>query len=365
MIQNALNAKTGGFHQHYGKENIVRNNILVFAKLHQLQATRAEKHRSFTFENNIVYYDGGKLLSGAWEKMDFVSGRNCYWHAKGEPVTFVNHSLEDWQTEGHEQGSIVADPLFGDPQKHDFTLPATSPAIRLGFKPFDPSKAGVYGEASWIRKANEVAYPPLEVAPPPPPLAISEHFEDTTVGHAPSGATLHLENKGEAITVSDAAAASGKQSLKFTDAPGLEHAYNPHLTYDKLKYETGTVRNSFALRVEPGAVVQFDWRDYDGSPYQTGPRFQISGGKLQLSDGRAIDIPYSQWVRFQIEAVLGKADSREWTLDVTLPGQQPRRFRGLRWGSEKFQRLTWIGFVSAATRQTTFYLDEFALNLKE
>ncbi len=172
LFENNLvyNTKTGGFHQHYGKENIVRNNILVFAKLHQLQATRAEAHRSFTFENNIVYYDEGKLLSGAWEKVDFVSGRNCYWQAQREPVTFVNHSLEDWQTKGHEQGSIVADPLFRDPRKQDFTLPANSPAIPLGFKPFDPSQAGVYGEASWIRKANEVTYPPLEIAPPPPPL---------------------------------------------------------------------------------------------------------------------------------------------------------------------------------------------------
>ena len=42
------------------------------------------------------------------------------------------------------------------------------PAIQLGFKPFDPKKAGVYGDEAWIRKANEEMYPADEIAPPPP-----------------------------------------------------------------------------------------------------------------------------------------------------------------------------------------------------
>jgi len=155
--------KTGGFHQHYGKENVVRNNILAFSKLHQLQATRVEDHLSFTFENNIVYYDTGKLLSGRWDKVKHVSRKNCYFNASGGRVDFAGKSLEQWQAAGHELGSIIADPQFKDPQRGDFHLPSDSPAVKLGFRPFDYTQAGVYGDPQWVRKAGEVTYPPLEL----------------------------------------------------------------------------------------------------------------------------------------------------------------------------------------------------------
>jgi len=159
--------KTGGFHQHYGRENIVRNNILAFSKLHQLQATRAEEHLSFTFENNIVYWDSGGLLAGRWDQVKFESRNNCFWNCAGQGVDFLGKPLAAWQAAGHERGSIIADPRFKNPQECDFTLAADSPALRLGFKPFDPGEAGVYGDAKWVRKASEVVYPPLKEAPPP------------------------------------------------------------------------------------------------------------------------------------------------------------------------------------------------------
>ncbi len=169
LFENNLvyDVKTGGFHQHYGRENIVRNNILAFSKLHQLQATRVEDHRSFTLENNIVYYDSGQVLAGRWSQIRHTSRKNCFWHAGGEPVRFLGKSLEQWRAEGHEEGSIVADPKFADPANRDFRLAADSPAIELGFQPFDYAKAGVYGDPAWINKAAEVTYPPLEVTPSP------------------------------------------------------------------------------------------------------------------------------------------------------------------------------------------------------
>lgn len=161
--------ETGGFHQHYGKENTVRNNIFAFQQQQQLQASRVEPHLSFVFEKNIVYWDRGLLLAGAWDRIRFESRQNCYWQAAGEPVCFLKYTLSEWQKLGHEVGSIIADPKFRSPKTGDFTLAEDSPVWKLGFERFDPSEAGVYGPVDWVQKAQEVVFPDLPLPPPPSP----------------------------------------------------------------------------------------------------------------------------------------------------------------------------------------------------
>lgn len=352
--------KTGGFHQHYGRENVVRNNVLAFSKLQQLQATRVEEHLSFTLENNIVYYDEGELLAGAWDRVRFEGGKNCFWESTGRPVAFLGRTLADWQAQGHEAGSIVADPKLADPAHDDFRVAPDSPAVGLGFRPFDPAEAGVYGDPAWKEKADNVTYPPLRVAPDPPPLAVREDFETDGAGQPPAGAKANVENRGDAIVVTDETAAGGKQSLKIEDAPGLAQAYNPHLVFEGLNYTKGRLLNAFDLRVEPGAIVHFEWRDWSGSPYRTGPDFWVQDGTLRLK-GHEIPFPPGQWVHMEVASQLGAAGKPMWHLRVAAAGSSPVILRDLPYASGPFEKLTWVGFTSMATDKTVFYVDNFTL----
>jgi hypothetical protein len=138
----------GCFHQHYGKENIVRNNILAFGGEHQLQRTRTEEHISFSFERNIVFWDNESPLMGSnWKDNNFRNDYNLYWNSAGKTVTFPGGlSLADWQTtRSQDTHSLIADPLFVDTAKGDWRLKAESPALKLGFKPFDYTQAGRKG----------------------------------------------------------------------------------------------------------------------------------------------------------------------------------------------------------------------------
>jgi len=166
VMENNLvyNTKTGGFHQHYGKENIIRNNILAFSREAQIMRTRQEKHISFIFEKNIVIFDNGRLLGSNWTNEQFKMDNNCYWDIAGNDFDFSGASLEQWQQRGHDKQSIITDPGFVNAAEHDFRLKPNSPAItKLGFKPFDYTKAGVYGEPSWVRLAKSCKYPPPEL----------------------------------------------------------------------------------------------------------------------------------------------------------------------------------------------------------
>jgi len=127
----------GGFHQHYGRDNIFRNNIIVLAREQQIQRTRQEPHRSFTFEGNIVYWREGKLIAGNMDDSGFAFDRNIYWREGGGEIQFGGMSLAEWREKGMDRNSIIADPLFVDPDKDDFRLRPDSPAIKLGFVPFE------------------------------------------------------------------------------------------------------------------------------------------------------------------------------------------------------------------------------------
>lgn len=134
--------KTGGFHQHYGQDNLIQNNVFALAKEAQLERTRAEDHRSFLFLRNIVYFDNGNLLNGNWTGGQFDMDDNLYWDTRGKPLSFGGKSLADWQATGHDQHSRVADPEFVDPAKGNFALKPGSPALAMGFKPIDLTGVG-------------------------------------------------------------------------------------------------------------------------------------------------------------------------------------------------------------------------------
>ena len=76
------------------------------------------------------------------DKATTAFNKNLYWHAKEGPIRFGRLTLKEWQAEGMDTQSVIADPLFAAPEKNDFTLAARSPASRVGFIPLELAKVG-------------------------------------------------------------------------------------------------------------------------------------------------------------------------------------------------------------------------------
>ena len=365
LVHDTTNA---GFHQHYGKWNHITNNIFAFGQLAQIQRSRPEKHASFEFDHNILYYTEPKLLDGSWynwEPGTFEMRSNLYWNAAKLPVTFIDTDLAGWQKKtGRDEGSLVADPLFADAAKRNFALKKDSPAVKLGFKPFDPAEAGVRtSDAAWRQLASSLKVRDWEGHSKPwpaPEFTLKEDFEFMSLGIPSLPRTeIQWENKGDKIEVTEEQAFSGKRSLKFQDAPNLDKTFDPHLII-KPKYKDGLVTCSFAFRFEPGARFSHEWRD-DDKPYRTGPSISVQDGKLSLGHGKPVlELAPNTWVRFEIVAALG-AKAGKWSLKVTLPDGTVKTFADLPtkpgWGS-----IDWLGLVSDAKEKVAFFVDDLSIN---
>ena len=357
--------KTGAYHQHYGKENVVRNNILGLSMDCQLQRSRVEPHISFFFSNNIVYWDRSPLFHGSWKDTNVVVSHNLYWCADpAQPITFSGLSFPEWQRLGKDDGSRVADPLFVDPARGDFRLKRGSPATRIGFKPFDYTRAGVQGTARWRKLAGARAYPEVQFAPEPPPTPPLQFLQDFEIPAPASGladAHVSVESKGDSISVTEETAASGKRSLKITDAPGLKNRFDPHFFFSP-GHKEGVTGCAFDIRMEEGAIFHHEWRD-DSSPYRVGPSLWIAGGKLSTGGKPLAEVPTGQWFHVEARAGLGTRAKGAWDLTITLPGKPPQSFEALPC-DPGWKKLDWLGFVSNADRHAILYLDNLQLENK-
>ncbi|MFM2211498.1 MAG: hypothetical protein RL639_692, partial [Verrucomicrobiota bacterium] len=370
----------GGFHQHYGKDNVIRNNVFAFSEEYQVKRSRAEEHLSFTFEKNIVVFDRGELLGSNWTgtTANFLNRGNLYWDYAARPVTFTEKklSLTDWQKRGQDLGSAVADPLFVDPAKRDFRLREGSPALAMGIKSIDVSAMGVLrDDPAWRKLAETFERGAPAVRPPrpeAPALNLRQAFEGRIVDqqrpfpHASPALTVLRSapgkprvSLGDALRLSPAKAAEGKQSLLFQDAPGLPSHYYPMLSFDP-HHRTGTSTVRFALYLEPKAIFIHEWRT-KGNPYRTGPVLHVQNGRLTGVKGLDVALPLQKWIRFELSAVIGDAVTGRWNLKVTPEGEPTKEFKGLPCRHPDMKTLDWVGFISNANEKTEFYLDDLAI----
>jgi len=137
------------FHQHYGRENLVRNNIFAFSGEGQVRVSRKEDHTSILLEGNIIVSDGQPIYTNV-RKDKFADDGNLYYDYADPGRLFSGDDLDmgilRMKRMGYYKNALVADPLFKDVAARDFTLAVNSPAIeKLGFEVWDYGMAGRIG----------------------------------------------------------------------------------------------------------------------------------------------------------------------------------------------------------------------------
>ena len=146
LVENNLvyDCSSETFHQHYGRDNIIRNNIFAFGGEGAFIITKHEEHNSLTATNNIFVTDNATMYAFDTESNWFVDDSNLYWdYDRGGRVLsghttklFDRDSLVIVKARGYYNNAVFKDPLFKDAANRDFTLAENSPALEIGFKPF-------------------------------------------------------------------------------------------------------------------------------------------------------------------------------------------------------------------------------------
>ncbi len=133
------------FHQHYGEDNIIRNNIFAFGGEGAFIITKNEEHNSLFLKNNILVTDNSMMYARTIDMDWFVDDSNLYWDYKngGNVMSGYSMSLFDRKDipmmvgRGYYNNGVFTDPLFKDVANRDFTPATNSPALDAGFVPWE------------------------------------------------------------------------------------------------------------------------------------------------------------------------------------------------------------------------------------
>ena len=367
------------YHQHYGQENVARNNIFAFALMSPVTCARPEEHLSYTFERNIVLSNGGQATSDHYSPMKCQTAfrQNVYWDTSGREPTFSGVTFAQWQATGRDLDSRVADPQFYDAASHDFRLHATSPALALGFQPIDAKEAGLYGEPEWVAAPAQVRRAPLPelppLPPPPPPRAYREDFESTDVGRQSAGLSPSPADRPDLIQVTQDMAAGGTKCLRFVKVAGLTYSWQPHIFRSSRPHTSGDVRLGCDLKNSTGAPAEItlSLRDYsaaDGA-YRDGPVILFQTDGAVVAAGKTLTtVPLDVWVRVEIlvhlgdpAAVAARPRPKTYRLTITVPGGSPQVFDDLACAHAEFAQVSWFGFSMGPQPSGEYSIDNLRL----
>ena len=244
-----------------------------------------------------------------------------------------------------------------------YTLDGSRPtrqALRYS-GPFTIAEPGVVRARSFAEGATDVNEARSIFSPPYPPVV--DDFEGTPVGDRPAHATVFEDNSEMTIRVAEGGSASGKRCLKFTDGPGQRYAFDPHMFYET-GYTSGTFRLSFDVRVDAGACLNVQWRQYSVAVarFAIGPDIHVGpAGKLAVGRKLLCELPLNVWAHLEVTGGLGPDSDGTFALSVRHPGlPAPRQFTGLAY-RDAFRLLEWTGFIATGEEDAAFFVDNVRL----
>lgn len=290
------------YYQHFGKNNIVRNNIFAHGKYSQVALLRrGEKYPDqLVFERNIVVYKSPQRIfrkdKNPIERLNGKFDKNIYWNDSGD-VNFCGMTLQQWQEKyGQDKNSYIV-----DPQLKDGVL-GNDQYKKIGFKPFSTKDAGVVGKMK--DRLNEILkdykYPEIVRLANKPnwtrPYELC--LSNKKLGSQPDCKVVSAK-KGRDVRIQ---ADKTGRFVRFTDMTLKNAHYMPCIYISKVslaKGERGVL--TCDIRVNKTSTFFVELR---GDTDYAGAIVRIENGCL-VQEEKKIELPFDKWLSLRISMKLG------------------------------------------------------------
>ena len=246
---------TSAFKIDLGLETTLENNIWAFGGGSLLfWSTNLKQYHEFNINHNIFLVTENKLMGGgAWndEPTNMTIDNNLYWNVEtgAEGFLFRYKDITQWNALGYDLNSLIADPMFNDYTKRDFTFKDKTNANKIGFTEFDLN-FGVIGEDYWLELANGEEYNKFhENQVLPPTNFYTSGFTDFDNDDDSFWNNCTFNQYSSTIELTTTLSYSGTRSLKFAASPKQQHSNTRPEFIVPCNYEQGHGIFSFQFYV--------------------------------------------------------------------------------------------------------------------
>lgn len=178
-------------------------------------------------------------------------------------------------------------------------------------------------------------------------------------GHVHAAAPAYKVSVGgkTSIAVTDEHAATGKQSLKFTDSATAPRVGHPVL-YVKPEFRTsGKGLFSCDIMLEDGAAAVIQFRTQSNARlFPVGPTIAFRAGEVTAT-GKPRAMSYAPGVWLTVRVVLHLDGSARYDLELGPKDGAMRQFTDLPCQSPKFEQCGVIVIMSPSQTDSAFYVD--------
>lgn len=337
MEQNViLGTDSGAYHLHYGKDNVLRNNIMSGGDAAEVRVTAYETGTNLSILNNL-------LAPKTLQPFDR--------YAEAPGVTFKgNEATPTLSGPGLLLDKCGTGCVLGSSSIQSSTSPTDVRSSNATFSTIIASAANAWsGSTDSALQTTRIAalnLPPVDDAPTAIIVPFVADIAGSAEGARPSNLVYIPRDNTSAIRVEARPDMPAGKCLVFNDAATYANRWEP-FAYAQLMHLSGTNVVEFEVKIDSTTNLRNEWRD-NAASYLTGPTMQITPAGVDVNGTIVAPITVGTLTKFKITTGLGANSTGKWKLEVTRDGGATTVVDNLAFKDAGWRKLNWLGFVSDA-----------------